>query len=98
MRRAGREFPPATKEYAYRRSGGSCEQCGSKEQIEMDHILPLWYAAEYFPQLAKFALKSAENIRCLCHNCHLKKHQDNDVIVFTAQAMYLLSLYPVLLD
>lgn len=92
--RAGKEFPSSVIEYAFRKSGGSCERCGSKERIEVHHILPIWFAAEYFPQLAKHALISAENAQCVCHSCHVKIHRpDADESEFFNQATYLLALF-----
>lgn len=91
--RAGKEFPSSVIEHAFRKSGGSCERCGSKERIEVHHILFIWYAAEYFPQLASWALKSAENAQCLCHDCHVKVHQENNEAELNAQAARLLALF-----
>ncbi len=93
MSRSGKEFPPSVIEYAFRKSGGSCERCGSKERLEVHHILFIWYAEQYFPQLASWALKSAENARCLCHRCHVLVHQENDKSELEAQAAYLISLF-----
>lgn len=94
MGRAGKEFPASVIEYAFRKSGGCCEQCGSKERLEVHHILPIWFAAEYFPQLASYALISAQNARLLCHQCHTEKHKPGkDDSEFTLQAFYLLSLF-----
>jgi predicted HNH restriction endonuclease len=92
--RRGKEFPPSVIEQDFRKSGGSCERCGSKERIEIHHILPIWFAAEYFPQLASFALISAENAQAVCHSCHVKIHRPGaDESEFYNQAIYLLSLF-----
>ena len=92
MSREGKEFPVHVIEYALRKSGGGCERCGSKEQIEINHILPIWFAAEYFPQIASWALKSAQNAEALCHKCHVEYHRENDEIKFMEQAMVLITL------
>lgn len=95
MSRSGKEFPGHVIEYALRKSGGVCERCQSPERIEVHHILPIWVAQEYFPQLATFALISAQNAQALCHECHTEEHR-GDESRFFIQAMYLLSLYPAL--
>lgn len=92
MSRGGKEFSPAVIDFAFRRAEGKCEDCGSHEKIEVHHIAPIWFVAKYFPQLAVWVLKSAENARCLCSKCHHKKHIENDLLAFTAQALILLSI------
>jgi 5-methylcytosine-specific restriction endonuclease McrA len=90
--RSGKEFPDHIIDAAWRRAGCECEQCGSKEDLEGDHILALWYAAEYFPQLSSWVLKSLENCRVLCHNCHVKKHRHEDYDEYNRQALVLLQM------
>ncbi len=92
MSRQGKEFPSYVIDLSFRRSGGACEQCGSKENIEVHHILPIWVAAQYFPQLASMVLKSAENAKCLCSNCHDELHRRNDFTVFNSQAALLIAI------
>lgn len=50
---------------------GRCEMCGSTENIEAHHIL---YWSEY--PIGRIDLK---NGRCLCHKCHTKEHEGEQV-------------------
>ena len=90
MSRSGKEFPSYVVDYAFRKSGGACEHCGSHDNIEVHHILPLWVAAEYFPSLISSVLKGAENAQCLCTDCHDAVHRRNDFDVYNGQALILL--------
>lgn len=92
MSRSGKEFGAAEIEYAFRKSGGCCEQCGSKERLEVDHILAIWYAEQYFPQLASWVLKSAQNAQVLCHSCHTEKHRHEDFNAYNQQASILVKM------
>lgn len=92
MSRRGKEFSQATIDFAFKRAEGRCEECGSHNQIEVHHIAPIWFVSKYFPQLSVWVLKSAENAKCLCSKCHDKAHSENDLLVFTAQALFLLSI------
>lgn len=47
-----------------KRDGYTCVLCGSKDQLEVDHIKPYLY----FPKLRL----AVNNGRTLCKNCHLK--------------------------
>lgn len=45
-----------------------CEQCGSSNKLEVHHISYEFKGVEFL----KF-----EDLRCLCHQCHLQEHQKN---------------------
>ena len=47
----------------YRRDNGSCVECGSKENLHYDHILPV----------AKGGSTIVENLQLLCQSCNLSK-------------------------
>ena len=56
-------IPKSVKAMIYRRDGGACIQCGSKEHLHFDHIIPV----------SKGGASSAENLQLLCRACNLTK-------------------------
>jgi hypothetical protein len=46
------------------RDGRKCRECGSPDDLETDHILPL----------SKGGGNEMANLQTLCHECHEKKH------------------------
>ena len=49
-----------------------CKSCGSREHMELHHILPL----------AMGGTNKLENLMPLCHGCHVKIHRDmSDMII-----------------
>ncbi len=59
------------KERRWRKNGGCCEECGKKmamHQLEMHHVIPV----SERPDL----ITRKSNLKMLCHECHMKKHQD----------------------
>jgi 5-methylcytosine-specific restriction endonuclease McrA len=53
----------AWREAVLNRDGNACVSCGSTEQLEADHIKPVYL----YPDL-RF---NVDNGRTLCHGCHL---------------------------
>lgn len=51
------------KRKVWRRDGGKCIDCGSKELLEFDHIIPV----------SRGGSNTARNIQLLCENCNRKK-------------------------
>lgn len=47
----------------WNRDGGKCCICGSKENLEFDHIIPV----------SKGGATTFRNLQLLCHNCNMKK-------------------------
>ena len=41
-----------------------CCKCGSRENIEAHHIIPVWEGGS----------SEKENLQAICHNCHMKLH------------------------
>lgn len=56
-------IPEDVKLVVWTRDGGACVRCGSKQNLQFDHIIPL----------AKGGGNSEANIQILCQTCNLKK-------------------------
>lgn len=56
-------IPNDVKLAAWARDGGACVQCGSKDNIHFDHVIPV----------AKGGGNGLENIQILCAPCNLRK-------------------------
>jgi hypothetical protein len=62
-RQLGRKRPRltnATMSEVWTRDGGKCVECGSQEDLEFDHIIPL----------SKGGSSTVENLRILCRSCN----------------------------
>lgn len=90
--RRGREFSKDTKEKCYLRASGRCEVCGVETDLQAHHLLPLWFAREYFPQIAKHALASLANCQILCADCHRESHLSPDFNQYKLLAQSLLGM------
>ena len=62
-------IPDEVKLFVFNRDQGKCVSCGSKENLQFDHIIPI----------AKGGSSSEENVQLLCQPCNLKK-SDNLII------------------
>jgi len=63
QRKDSRAIPKAVQTEVWRRDKGQCVECGSKKNIEYDHIIP-W---------SKGGGNTARNIQLLCQNCNRSK-------------------------
>jgi len=64
IEQAGRErIPEDVRIFVWKRDGGRCVQCGSQENLEFDHIIPL----------ARGGSNTARNIQLLCETCNRRK-------------------------
>lgn len=62
--REGREaIPSAVRREVWRRDGGKCVKCGSRKNLEYDHIIPV----------AEGGSNTARNIELLCETCNRAK-------------------------
>jgi 5-methylcytosine-specific restriction endonuclease McrA len=59
-----RTIPQDVKLYVWQRDRGRCVECGSKEKLEYDHIIPF----------SKGGSNTARNVQLLCEHCNRKKH------------------------
>lgn len=56
-------IPESVRIEVWRRDGGKCARCGSREQLEYDHIVPL----------SKGGSNTTRNIELLCEECNRRK-------------------------
>lgn len=56
--------PSNVKLYVWRRDGGRCVQCGTNENLEYDHIIPV----------SKGGSNTERNVQLLCEHCNRTKH------------------------
>ncbi|MFX1478488.1 MAG: HNH endonuclease [Promethearchaeota archaeon] len=58
-----RHIPAEVKREVWKRDKGRCVNCGGKEDVEYDHIIPF----------SKGGSNTATNIQILCKRCNLEK-------------------------
>ena len=56
-------IPSEVRREVWRRDGGRCARCGSRERLEYDHIIPV----------TKGGSNTARNIELLCETCNRAK-------------------------
>ena len=56
-------IPENVRSKVWRRDRGRCVQCGSKENLQFDHIIPV----------SKGGTTTVANLQLLCKTCNLKK-------------------------
>jgi len=61
-----RSIPKTVQREVWRRDEGRCVECGSKERLEYDHIIPF----------SKGGSNTVRNIQLLCESCNRKKHNN----------------------
>jgi Holliday junction DNA helicase RuvB len=60
---ARQPIPDDVKRFVWQRDGGRCVKCGSRENLEFDHIIPI----------SKGGSNTARNIQLLCARCNRAK-------------------------
>lgn len=66
MKRFFREVNAEDKLKIFKRDNYSCRKCGSKDNLEADHIIPI----------SKGGLNNIFNLQTLCKECNLKKNNN----------------------
>lgn len=59
-------IPERVRIEVWRRDGGKCAKCGSREKLEYDHIVPI----------SRGGSNTARNIELLCQKCNREKHDN----------------------
>lgn len=59
-------IPQDVKDKVWQRDNGMCVECGSKEKLEFDHIIPF----------SKGGSSTYRNVQLLCEPCNRKKHDN----------------------
>lgn len=88
------EFDRNTRYEAYRRAQGQCEICGTSDGLECHHILGVWYAVNFHPEISAVVIKSLANAQIVCQSCHEDIHtgDDDERLTMDEQAYYLFNL------
>lgn len=60
------KIPEQVRIEVWRRDGGACANCGSRERLEYDHIIPV----------SKGGSSTARNIELLCESCNRAKRAE----------------------
>lgn len=68
------EFSGHTKIAALKRADHKCEECGFDGYVEVHHLLAIYYAVNFYPQIAPYLVSSIDNAKVLCGDCH--RHYD----------------------
>ncbi|OGF58754.1 MAG: hypothetical protein A2Y62_09585 [Candidatus Fischerbacteria bacterium RBG_13_37_8] len=63
-KRKRRRIPKHVQHEVWQRDQACCVECGSKENLEFDHIIPL----------SKGGSDTVRNLQLLCEKCNRKKH------------------------
>jgi hypothetical protein len=58
------------KEYILKRDNYTCVNCGSKDNLQIDHILSVWHC---FNRFKIMQCNKIDNLQTLCRKCNLNK-------------------------
>ena len=57
------QIPPAVRLFVWQRDGGKCVECGIRDRLEFDHIIPVIAGGS----------STERNVQLLCEGCNRKK-------------------------
>jgi hypothetical protein len=60
---AGTRISSDTRLFVWQRDAGRCQGCGSRKDLQFDHLIPR----------SSGGSSSAENVQILCRSCNLRK-------------------------
>ncbi len=63
LKKRSRYIPKTIKKIVWLRDNGKCVECGSRENLEFDHIIPF----------SKGGANTVKNVQILCSKCNKKK-------------------------
>ncbi len=61
-------IPKSVRDYVFQRDNYQCQSCGKKQQLNIDHIIPL----------AKGGSNDISNLQTLCQTCNQQKKHHLD--------------------
>lgn len=94
--RVGREFPLRVQKQAKRLYNNECAITGSKENLELHHILPIFWAVLYLPNHDKELIRSVHNALPLETKVHDKVHAQLEMLPEWAKINFVIGMYSYL--
>lgn len=64
-------FGNKAKDYIFKKYGMKCLKCGSEENIQIDHIIPVWYGFNRKIELKQ--INNVDNLQVLCRSCNARR-------------------------
>jgi len=78
FQQAGASIPVSILSEVWRRDSGCCAKCGSNQQLEIDHVIPI----------SKGGATSVRNLQLLCRECNRSKNTSWDTLGPPASALF----------
>jgi 5-methylcytosine-specific restriction endonuclease McrA len=67
-------FGTKAKEYIFKKYGKKCLKCGSEEDIQIDHIIPVRYG--FAKKIPLEIINNVDNLQVLCRSCNCRRSPD----------------------
>jgi 5-methylcytosine-specific restriction endonuclease McrA len=65
---------PPRRDNIFKRDGYECQYCGSRNNLTLDHVVPVsYYKAKKASKFTSALCRSWENLVAACHSCNNKK-------------------------
>ena len=65
---------PAVREYIFKKNNYKCVYCNSKQNLSIDHIIPVLYG--FNNNINLFVINHIDNLQTLCYKCNSQKPGD----------------------